>query len=130
MRAEEISSPTQIEGRSLFVIDIELWDAPTQLDRQIRVQRLVSHIEAAGGEIQSRYVGSAGLIVLRARLRGTVLRDILALSAVARIDLRPTPDLGERDAPVVPIEGIQPTPPAADAPLIGIIDSGSKSIRC
>ena len=125
MRAEGISSPTQIEGRSLFVIDIELWDAPTQLDRQVRVQRLVSHMEAAGGEVQSRYVGSAGLIVLRARLRGTVLRHLLALPAVARIDLRPMPDLGERDAPVVTIEEIRPTPPAADAPLIGVIDSGS-----
>jgi subtilisin family serine protease len=126
LRANGISDPAAIDGRASFVVDLELWDAPTQLDRQVRVERLVTHIEGAGGEILSRYIGSAGLIVLRARLRGTVLRDILGLPAVTRIDLRPIPDLGERDAPQVTLGDFSPPQaPAEDAPLIGIIDSGS-----
>jgi hypothetical protein len=97
LRRDGIAAPSDIDGRAAFVVDIELWDAPTQLDRHVRVQLLIAHIESAGGEVQSRYVGSAGLIVLRARLRGTVLQAMLGLPAIARIDLRPIPDLGERE---------------------------------
>jgi hypothetical protein len=101
MRAGEKREPIDFDLRANFTVDIERWDAPTQLDRQVRVQNVVAHIEASGGEILSRYIGVAGLIVLRARMRGTVLRQTLALSVVARIDFPPVPDLGERDPPVV-----------------------------
>lgn len=126
LRISAISNPSDIDGRTIFVVDIELWDAPTQLDRQLRVQRLVTHIEAGGGEVQSRYVGDAGLIVLRVRLKGALLRDVLALPAVARIDLPPIPDLGERDPTVITLQDVpKPVAPPPDAPLIGVIDSGS-----
>jgi hypothetical protein len=126
MRAEGIAQPADIDERAKYTVDIELWDAPTQLDKQVRVQKLVQRIERAGGEILSRYVGTAGLIILRARVRGPVLRGILELTAVARTDLRPIPDLGDRDAPEITLADISdPAAPAADAPLIGIIDSGS-----
>jgi hypothetical protein len=126
LHADGIAAVTGVDNRAAYTVDIELWDAPTRLDRQVRVQKLVAHIEAAGGEILSRYIGTAGLIVLRARMRGAVLRDVLTLPAVARIDLRPIPDLGERDPPVVTLGDMPPPPaPPADAPLIGIIDSGS-----
>ena len=125
LRAEGKSALTDFDARANFTVDIELWDAPTQLDRQVRVQNVVAHIETATGEILSRYVGTAGLIVLRARLRGTVLRDVFALPVVARIDLPPIPDLGERDPPVVTLDDLPAVAPPADAPLIGIIDSGS-----
>lgn len=122
LRAEGKSPAADFEPRLNFTIDIELWDAPTQLDREVRVQKIV---EKAGGEILSRYIGSAGLIVLRARMRGSVLRTLLELPAIARIDLTPIPDLGERDAPTVTIADATVSPPPDDAPLIGIVDSGS-----
>jgi hypothetical protein len=114
-----------LDARTSYTIDAELWDAPTQLDRQIRVQKIVEHVEKAGGEILSRYVGSAGLIVLRGRMRGSVLRSLIDLPVVARIDLPPIPDLGERDPPVVTVEDATAPAPSAEAPLIGIVDSGS-----
>jgi hypothetical protein len=95
LRADGKSAVTDFDGRAGFTVDVELWDAPTQLDRQVRVQKVVEHIEAAGGEVLSRYVGTAGLVVLRARLRGSILRDVLALTVVSRIDLPPIPDLGQ-----------------------------------
>jgi subtilisin family serine protease len=125
LRADGKSAVTDFDGRAGCIVDIELWDAPTQLDRQVRVQKVVEHIEAAGGEVLSRYVGTAGLIVLRARLRGSILRDVLALTVLARIDLPPIPDLGERDPPVVTLDEVPTAPPPPEAPLIGIIDSGS-----
>ncbi len=125
LRADRKSTASDFDARPKFTIDIELWDAPTQLDRQVRVQKIVEHVEKAGGEILSRYVGSAGLIVLRARMRGSVLRTLIELPVIARIDLPPIPDLGERDPPVVTVEDIAAPAPPAEAPLIGIIDSGS-----
>ena len=126
LRGEGVSTPDDIEARASYMVDLELWDAPTQLDRMVRVERIVNHIEGAGAEVDSRYVGTAGLIVLRARVTGALLRDLLALPAVSRIDVRPIPDLGDRDPPVVTMQNApEIAPPAADAPLIGVIDSGS-----
>jgi hypothetical protein len=125
LRADGKSSALDFDARTNFTIDIELWDAPTHLDRQIRVQKIADHVEKASGEILSRYIGSAGLIVLRARMRGSVLRALIELPVIARIDLPPMPDLGERDPPVVTIEDMAAPRPPADAPLIGIVDSGS-----
>ncbi|MBN9597112.1 MAG: S8 family peptidase [Afipia sp.] len=125
MRADGIIGLDAFEDNASYIIDIELWDAPTQLDRHIRVQKIVDHVERAGSEILSRYIGEAGLIVLRANTRGAVLRDILRLPVVARVDFPPIPDLGERDPPVVTLRDQEPQAPPADAPIIGVIDSGS-----
>jgi len=123
--ADGKSSVSDFDLRANFTIDIELWDAPTQLDRQVRVQKIVEHVEKAGGEILSRYVGSAGLIVLRARMRGSVLRTLIELPVIARVDFPAIPDLGERDPPVVRVEDVAAPAPSPEAPLIGVIDSGS-----
>ncbi|MBR0690704.1 S8 family peptidase [Bradyrhizobium manausense] len=126
LRSDGIVQPNDISADADYGVDVELWDAPTQMDREIRVQCLVQHIESEGGEIQSRYIGTAGLIVLRARVRGTLLRAVLEMSAVSRVDYRPIPDLGERNVPLIPLEQ-QPgaIAPPADAPVIGVVDSGS-----
>jgi len=126
LRSEGIVNLAAIDMRAAYTIDIELWDAPTRLDREVRVQNVVTHIEEKEGEVLSRYVGDAGLIVLRARLRGSLLRDVLALPPIARVDRPPIPDLGERDPPIVTLTAVpEPVHPGDDAPLIGIIDSGS-----
>jgi hypothetical protein len=126
LRSEGIVNQAAIDARTVYIIDIELWDAPTRLDREVRVQNVVTHIEEKEGEVLSRYVGDAGLIVLRARLRGSLLRDVLALPLIARVDRPPIPDLGERDPPIVTLAAVpEPVHPGDDAPLIGIIDSGS-----
>jgi len=126
LRSEGIVNLAAIDMRVAYTIDIELWDAPTRLDREVRVQNVVTHIEEKEGEVLSRYVGDAGLIVLRARLRGSLLRDVLALPLIARVDRPPIPDLGERDPPIVTLTAVpEPVHPGDDAPLIGIIDSGS-----
>jgi subtilisin family serine protease len=55
-----------------------------------------------------------------------VLKSVLAIPALSRVDLRPIPDLGEREPPVVTLGDVPaPIAPPADAPLIGVIDSGS-----
>lgn len=124
--AQGVTALASIDGRAAYTVDVELWDAPTRLEREVRVQHVVAHLEGRGGDVMSRYVGDAGLIVLRARVRGTLLADLLSLPPIARIDRPPIPDLGERDPPVVPLADA-PTAagPGQDSPLIGVIDSGS-----
>ncbi|WP_257180737.1 MULTISPECIES: S8 family peptidase [Bradyrhizobium] len=126
MRSEELLTPAHIRNDAEFVVDVELWDAPARLEREVRVQCLTNHIEAAGGSVHSRYIGTAGLIVVRVRLQGALLRNVLELPAVSRVDFRPIPDLGNRDVPPITVAD-QPPPivPPPDAPIIGIIDSGS-----
>ncbi|MFL9828082.1 S8 family peptidase [Rhodoplanes sp. SY1] len=126
LRADGVDAPVGLKTGVIYTVDIELWDAPTQIDRAVRVHSVVTHIEGKKGEVLSRYIGDAGLVILRARLSGALLRDVLTLPVVARVDRPPIPDLGERDPPVVTIAGIpEPTAPGDDAPLIGVIDSGS-----
>jgi subtilisin family serine protease len=126
LRTEGVTSQAAIENQSTYTVDLELWDAPTRIDRETRVENVITHIEGKGGEILSRYTGDAGLIVVRARLRGPLLREVLTLPLIARVDRPPIPDLGERDPPVVTLaDAPEPIHPGDDAPLIGIIDSGS-----
>jgi subtilisin family serine protease len=126
LRSEGVTGPDGVDARALYVVDLELWDAPTRIEREVRVQNIVAHIEGQKGEVLSRYVGDVGLIVLRARVRGALLRDVLALPLLARADRPPVPDLGERDPPAVTLSDVpEPVAPGVDAPLIGVIDSGS-----
>ena len=57
---------------------------------------------------------------------GSLLREVLALPAIARVDRPPIPDLGERDPAIVTLADMpEPADPEENAPLIGIVDSGS-----
>ncbi|MFA5950457.1 MAG: S8 family peptidase [Hyphomicrobium sp.] len=126
LKLQGLSGPGDIDGRESFVIDIEIWDAETSLDRRVRVDRVVKHIEKAGGEILGApYIGDYGLILIRAKMKGTVLKGLLELTDVAVVDVPPIPDLGEDSLEDIVLATAPPVGfPAGDVPLIGIIDSG------
>jgi hypothetical protein len=122
-----ITSPERIDGRKSYVVDVELWDpGPQHQDRSLRAWAFSKFIEQLGGNLVGEpFVTSNGLILVRAELRGTALKEVLDRPEVALVDLPPLPDLGERDPPSITIRDL-PTrrPPPENAPLIGIIDSG------
>lgn len=126
LKAQGVGTPANIDGRHVYVVDIEVWDAATSIDRKVRVDRIARHIESAGGEIVGApYIGSYGLVLIRARVRGGVLSALLSLTDIALIDLPPLPDLGEDDFEDLDLASV-PTPTFAGmgAPVIGVIDSG------
>jgi hypothetical protein len=126
LKARGIAAPDEIDGREAFVVDIEIWDAATNIDRRVRVARIERHIEKSGGEIiGAPYIGDYGLILVRCRVKGSLLRTLLGLTDIALIDLPLLPDLGEESLDTITM-GNAPAPgfPADDAPLIGIINSG------
>lgn len=125
LAAQGLVSQEQIDGRRSYVVDIELWDAGPQ-DRMMRAQIIARFLDTQGAErIGEPFVTHHGLILLRARVRGTLLRVILDRPEVALVDLPPLPDLGERDPPSVTINELPPMQaPDNNTPVIGIVDSG------
>jgi subtilisin family serine protease len=126
LKAQGIVDLGNIDGRQAWVVDVEIWDAGAPGDRQLRAFGVGRFVEGLGGQrIGQPFVGSSGSSVLRVRLRGAALRTLLDRPEVAGVDLPPLPDLGERDPPALTIHELPPVvPPAGDAPLIGVIDSG------
>ena len=97
--AQGLETQAQIDGRRVYVVDIELWDAGPQ-DRMIRAQIIAHYLDGQGAErIGEPFVTHHGLIILRTRVRGTVLSLILDRPEVALVDLPPLPDLGDSDPP-------------------------------
>ena len=126
LNAMGIACATDIDGRQSWVVDVELWDAGTPNDRQLRAFAVGRHIENLGGQrVGQPFIGSSGFTLMSVKMRGTGLRALLDRPEIASIDLPPLPDLGDKDPPALTIHELPPSvPPSNDAPLIGIIDSG------
>lgn len=125
LKSQGLETVAQIDGRKIYVVDIELWDAGPQ-DRMIRAQIIAHFLDGQGAErIGEPFVTRHGLILLRARVRGPLLGLVLDRPEVALVDLPPLPDLGDSDPPPITINELPPRlAPAENAPIIGIVDSG------
>lgn len=124
--AQGIVDGGDIDGRHVYGVDVELWDAGTPMDRQLRTAAMARHIEVRGGErIGEPFISGDGLQLIRARIRGALLAELLGRPEVALIDLPPLPDFGDDDPFAYTIAELpEPVAPAENAPLLGIIDSG------
>lgn len=125
LKAQGITAVAAIDGRHSFLVDVEIWDAATPLTRLGRAQKIEAFITAEGGDARSRYVGDTGLIVVRAHLRGALLRKLCRANEIALVDLAPEPDLDVPHLASLAIADVgKSRAPPPSAPLIGIIDSG------
>lgn len=126
LQAQGLRTPADIDGRNVFVVDIELWDAGQQALRMGRAQLFAAFLDAQGADrIGEPFVTNNGLLLLRARMRGALLKTILERQEVSLIDIPPMPDLGDSDPPSITMLELPPQrPPPENAPIIGIIDSG------
>ncbi len=126
LKVRGVIAPGDIDGRLTYVVDVELWDAGDPLLRRNRADSVSTFAEGLGGtRVGEPFITSHGLILFRMRCRGTVLRAVLERPEVALIDLPPVPDLGETHVPSVTVRELpQLVAPPANAPVIGIIDSG------
>ncbi|WP_441243858.1 S8 family peptidase [Tardiphaga sp. 768_D3_N2_1] len=124
LRADGINEPTDFAATDNYVLDFELHRPPTQDESEIFVHRLKQAILPAGGTLLSVYSGYH-LLIARAECNGNAVRAALELPEVAIADLPPQPDLAGEDLGTLDISQIQAgSSPAADAVVIGIIDSG------
>lgn len=127
LKSYGVAQSSDIKDRDPYVVDIELWDPGGNLaTRQSRADAVGRYIEGLPGiNLGAPFITNYGLIVLRARLLGNALKTLLERPEVALVDLPPLPDLGDRDPPSLTIRDLPAvTPPGAETPLIGVIDSG------
>jgi hypothetical protein len=123
LTSEGLRAQDDFIGDEVMRLDVELW-RPELEDIDVKLNLVVSDIEASGGEIISEYRAPTGLL-LRVAASKDVFGKLLLRKEIAEIDRPPSPDLEEGSLPDPGIDNIGDyTPPNTDAICIGIIDSG------
>ena len=107
-----------------YIVDIELWDLGRREVRERKTDDVARYAEALGAEELDRHIGPS-ITMVRLRCDGTVVRSLLTIEEIADLDFPPEPDLATGELVDLAL-GDLPELGAldADAPLIGIIDSG------
>jgi subtilisin family serine protease len=124
LRAAGLAEPEDFVAADNYLLDFELYRPPTQGEADIFVYRLKQALEASGGKILSTYSGHQ-MLIARVECNGNAVRAALDLPEVAVADMPPQPDFVAEDIAEIDIEQLSPgSPPAIDAIVIGIIDSG------
>lgn len=126
LRRSGFNSAEQFIAGVTYRVDIELW-RPNEADTASFVTKLAALMASVRGQIVSQYLGE-NLAVLRVEANGSGIQAILALPEVASIQLPPIPDVEQPEDSTIESVGELPSPqPPADAPVIGVIDSGVNS---
>jgi Subtilase family len=108
-----------------YILDVELWDLGQQALRTAKVNEIASYVESDAGEVLDRYIG-ASITLMRIRASGSTIQVLLSITDVAEIDLPPQPDLLAADLIDLSLAEVDPLdPPDGDAPVIGVLDTGS-----
>lgn len=119
------------EGRAAdpsatYVLDVELWHPGSAAVRR-SLDELREAILASGGgttSILDTYVGS-DLVLVRARVAGSVLDRLLDLDAVAEIDLPPHPEIDIASLYSATVASFEnPSPPDPNGPRLCVMDTG------
>lgn len=121
-----INTPEDFEKNKLYTVNIELWDVFKSDNKLQNIEQFISYIEDSNGSVNDKYIGLTGAILIRAQIQGVLLQEVIKLLLVRKIDIPPIPDIEMADNRVektIYDFGITETPPA-DAPRIGLIDSG------
>ncbi len=124
LREEGFVSPDDFAPDRSFVLDIELWDLGRREQRTRKCGDIANYVDARGGEVLDRYIGPS-ITMLRVRLSGAVVRILLDLDAIDTVDLPPEPDVATGEAFNLRFDALPELAEIdANAPVIGIIDSG------
>ena len=123
-RAEGFTEASDFRAGTTYVVDVELWDVGRREVRERKLEQVVRVVQGLFGEELDRYVGPS-ITLVRVQCDGAVVGALLSIDDVAEVDLPSTPDTTTGDLIDLAIGDLPPvTNPDAEAPLIGIIDSG------
>lgn len=126
-RTEGISTPDDIEDSQELAVDVELWDLGTTTANTNKVNEIRAYIETQNGRVTDQYVGDS-LILIRCKVSGLLLKELLELEAVAIADLPPKPSLTVSNMLATGIEDLNDVEAPADgSPGVAILDSGITS---
>lgn len=110
-----------------YLADLELWDLGRRNLKEKALGDITQYIEAMRGQVFDQYLGPS-IALIRIKVTGAVLRTLLSIEVVAEIDLPPEPDTLTAPAMKLTLPEVADVNEVdADAPVIGIIDSGVNS---
>ncbi|NLR73494.1 S8 family peptidase [Novosphingobium sp. ERN07] len=122
-----IEKPSDFKKETDYLLDIELFHPGEHEQANIFVYRLENALKAHGGTIHNTYLGK-NLLLCRVEASGEALLAALDLPEVAIVEAPPKPDLSFDDIEDASVEDTPAgAPPAPDAVVIAIIDSGINS---
>jgi hypothetical protein len=126
LRGENKNAGADFAVADVELLDIELWQ-PNQAAVLGFVARVERTLHDHGGILVNEYRGDS-MTLVRARVGGDGIRALLELPEVFIIDRPPQPDLPLFDVSSFRVAQLGAViPPGANAPIIGIIDSGVNS---
>src|SRR5262249_3189281 len=107
-------------------LDVECWHPGDNTIAGTWLQEVRNGTLDAGGEVTDTYVNHrAGIILARIYLRAREVWDLATLDQIARIDLLPDPRFSWEELAYMTVDRLPAfDPPAVDAPIVGVIDSG------
>lgn len=124
IKAEGFTEAEDLQDDVPYVLDIELWEFGSRLEREAKVAEVEQFLIAQGGAVYDTYIGPS-ITVMRVEATGRGLRPLLGVPEIANIDLPPEPDLIAQPMVALDAGGVPPVlEPAEGAPVIGILDSG------
>jgi hypothetical protein len=132
VRPEDRISPRLREqlvtGDGLY-FDVECWFLPDRDKLSSWLQEIRDRLEAQGGRWLDQFVSiRAGVAVARCFGAADAVRAVAELDQVAVVDRAPQPRLTRADlAALQDIEDLEVVAPPAEAPVVGIIDSGLRA---
>lgn len=123
-RDEGVSEVDEFLPDVSYTVDIELWDFGSRNLREIKLNSLTGFIEENGGDVIDQYIGPS-ITLMRVLAGGSVIQQLLEVDEISCIDMLPSPDLFTSEALNFEIDRMpEPSLINADAPVIGVIDSG------
>ena len=123
-REQGLVEPDDFQPGAIYTVDIELWDLGRRELRLKKLEQIIAYVVAQNGEELDRYTGPS-ITLLRVQADGDVIRVLLSVDEISEIDLPPTPDTTTGDPLELQLGDIPSRNDVpADAPVIGIIDTG------
>lgn len=117
------------EPASELRLDVELWHPDDRSLADQWTDMLRTAVDAVGGRVTDTYVSNqAGVILARVYARAGRIEELAALDVIARLDILPTPELTLAQLYQLDVADLPEVyPPAPNAPIVGLIDSGIAS---
>lgn len=124
---EGISSPDDFSNTAIYTVDVELWHTGNHQECRQQVEGIRNYVASQKGRVTDDYLGPS-LVLLRLKASGQVIKTLLTVDAVARIDLPPRVSLAVSQQLDITLQDLEPVPtPPSNAAGICILDSGITS---
>lgn len=124
LREEGFNDLEDFEPDTSYLLDLELWQIGNATLRRAKLEQISRFIDTGGGNILDEYVGPA-ISLLRIRVKGSLLVEILCLDVVSQLERPPVPDTFSSESLMLTVSNLPEVQDIDDnLELIGIIDSG------